>query len=160
MNDEEAERWWSEQIAATNYRSKVREARERKGLTIHQAAQLMEGNVGGSAYYDIEEHEGDLTACYSLNEAKRMCEQLDIHSRDLFCEKSSPVISIAEVIERIKKHCGENRLSIGEFEDIAGWRLESSLASPANALEEWNIDCLIDVCRELKIDWRHVIAGL
>jgi hypothetical protein len=160
MTHEEANHWRAEQVAATNYRSKLREARERKGLTIHEAAGLTHFLGGGNNYYDIEEHEGDFNYCYSLNEVKRVCEQLGIHPRDLFCDKSTPSISISEVIERIKKHCGENDLSIVEFEDIAGWRVEGCLANPANALEAWNIDCLIDVSRELKIDWRCVIAGL
>jgi DNA-binding XRE family transcriptional regulator len=160
MNDEEAEKWREAQIAATKYRSKLREARERKGLTIHEAAALMDCDVNTSGYYDIEQHERDFTYCYSLNEIKRVCEHFDIHPRDIFCDKLSPAISISEVIEKIKRHCNENKLSIVQFEDIAGWRLESCLANPARALEEWNIDCLIDVSRELNIDWRGVIAGL
>jgi hypothetical protein len=49
---------------------------------------------------------------------------------------------------------------MSEFENIAGWRVESCLKNPVNALEEWDIDCLIDVCRELQIDWRCIITGL
>ena len=116
--------------------------------------------VSRASYYDIELCEGDFTCCYTLNEIKRVCGQLDIHPRDLFCDVSSPATSIIEVIEKIKKHCAENKPAIGEFEDVVGWRLESCLANPVNALEQWNVDCLIDVSRELNIDWRGVIAGL
>ena len=156
MNNEEAEAWREKEIAATNYRSKLRDARERKGLTIHEAAQL----ISESNYYDIEEHDGDFVRCYSLGEIKNVCEKLGIHPRDLFCEKTSAVISISEVAEKIKAHCIEKKISIGEFEDIVGWKLESCLSNPATALDDWNIDCLIDVSRKLQIDWRCVIAGL
>lgn len=160
MNDEEAEAWRNKEIASTNYREKLRNARERKGLTIHEAAASMPPIVSRASYYDIELCEADFTDCYSLNVIKYVCEQLDIHPRDLFCDESFPAMSISEVIEGIKKHCAENKPSIGEFGDIVGWRLESYLANSANALEEWNIDCLIDVSRELGIDWRGVISGL
>jgi len=161
MNDAEAETWRDKEISATNYRNKLRLARERKGMSQHEAADLMAFFLGGrGAYYDIEEHEHDFTYCYSLNEIKRVCKQLDIHTRDLFCENTSVELSISEVIEIIKRHCVGTKVSISEFEDIAGWELESCLENPPKALDEWNVDCLIDVSRELKIDWRCVIAGL
>ena len=156
MNNEEAEAWREKEIAATNYRNKLQDARERKGLTIHEAAQL----ISDSNYYDIEEHDRDFTYCYSLGELTKVCEKLGIHPRDLFCDKTSVVISISKITEKIKTHCIEKKISIGEFEDIAGWKLESCLLNPATALDDWNIDCLIDVSRELQIDWKCVIAGL
>jgi transcriptional regulator with XRE-family HTH domain len=156
MNHEEAEIWRKKEIAATNYRSKLRDARERKGLTIHEAAKL----INNSNYYDIEEHDRSFTYSYSLNEITKVCEKLGIHPRDLFCDKNSVPISLSQVVEKIKTHCIEKKLSIGEFENIAGWKLESCISNPANALDDWNIDCLIDVSRELRIDWRCVIAGL
>jgi hypothetical protein len=157
MNNEEAEAWREKEIAATNYRSKLRDARVQKRLTIHEAARLI-GSIGH--YYDIEEHDHDFTSCYSLCETTEVCKILDIHPRDLFCDKTSSVISIQEVVGRIKAHCIEKKLSISEFGDIAGWKFESCLLNPARALDDWNIDCLIDVSRELQIDWRCVVAGL
>ncbi|HZQ48616.1 MAG TPA: hypothetical protein VFC07_16480, partial [Verrucomicrobiae bacterium] len=67
---------------------------ERKGLTIHEAAASMPPIVSRASYYDIELCEGDFTCCYTLNEIKRVCGQLDIHPRDLFCDVSSPATSI------------------------------------------------------------------
>lgn len=157
MNNEEAEAWRDKEIAATNYRSKLRDARERKGLTIHEAARLID-SIGH--YYDIEEHEHDFTGCYSLNQITEVCKILGIHPRDLFCDKIPASTLISEVVDRIKTHCTEKRISIGEFEEIAGWRVENCLTNPAKALEEWGVDCLMDVCRELNIDWHCVIAGL
>ena len=156
MNDDEAEAWRKKEITATNYRSKLRDARERKGLTIHEAADLI-GLIGH--YYDIEEHERDFTR-YSLIEITEVCKILSIHPRDLFCDKATAPISISEVIDKIKTHCAEKRISTAEFEDIAGWRIANCLTNPAKALEEWGVDCLIDICRELNTDWHCVIAGL
>ena len=161
MNHEEAEAWRKREIAATNYRSKLRDARERKGLAKHEAAQLISTIVGSdSNYYDIEEHDRSFTYSYSLDEITKVCKKLGIHPRDLFCDKKYAAILISEVAERIKTHCVEKKISIGEFEAIAGWKLESCLSNSTNALDDWNIDCLIDVSRELQIDWRCVITGL
>ena len=157
MNDNEAEAWREKEIAATNYRSKLRDARERKGLTILEAAQLI-NSIGD--YYDIEEHDRDFTGCYSLNEITKVCETLGIHPRNLFCDKTADVIPLSQVIERIKAQCIEKKISISEFESIAGWQIENCISNPAIALVDWNIDCLVDICRYLNIDWRCVIAGL
>jgi DNA-binding XRE family transcriptional regulator len=160
MSDQGAEDWWAKEIAATGYRNKLRQARERRGLTQHQAAATIDYPFGDSAYYDIENCDYDLTSCYCLNEIKRICEFLGIHPKDLFCDETTLPIPISEVVEKIKTHCTQLKLSIDAFEDIAGWKLESCYADPSNALKEWNVDCLIDVSRELGIDWRRVIAGL
>jgi tRNA(Ile)-lysidine synthase TilS/MesJ len=78
----------------------------------------------------------------------------------LFCDKTSPELTIEEVIAKIKEHCAKNKISINQFEDIAGWRVESCLSNPKAALEEWNFDCLKNICRELGIDWQQVISNL
>jgi transcriptional regulator with XRE-family HTH domain len=145
-----------------DYREKLRQARERKGWSIHEAATHVADNsiTSRENYYDIEQHEGDLTSCCSLNEITRISKLLDVHPRDLFCDEKRAAVSIKDVIEKIKGQCVEKKMSINEFEDIAGWRVESCLSNPAKALDEWNIDCLIDVSHELNIDWRCVIAGL
>jgi hypothetical protein len=160
MNDQEAEDWRKKEIAATCYRNKLRQARERKGLTLHEAAESPDNPFRGSAYYDIEGSDAELAWCYSLNELKRICEFLRIHPRDLFCEETTLPIHISEVVEKIKTHCAQLKLSIGTLGDIVGWSLENFYADPAKALEEWNVDCLIDISREVGIDWRRVIAGL
>jgi hypothetical protein len=146
----------------SDYREKLKQARERKGWSIHEAAtQVAANSVASRAnYYDIEQCEGDLTGCYSLDEILRIGKLPEIHPHDLFGDEITAVISISDVIEKIQRHCAERKITINEFEDIAGWRVESCLTNPTKALDEWNIDCLIDVSCELNIDWRCVIAGL
>jgi hypothetical protein len=144
------------------FRERLSKARERKGWSIDEAATRIAANsiINRASYYDAELCEGDLTGCCSLNQILGICKLLDIHPRDLFCEGKTAATSISEVAARINAHCIEKKISIGEFEDILGWRVESCLTNPAKAIEEWNIDCLVDVCRELNINWRGVISGL
>lgn len=157
MSDEEPEPASQAQIRETNYRQKLIQARERKGLSEHEAATLMDFDVG---YYDIESCDGDLTRCYSLKEILAICRKLGIHPRDLFCDSVFPIVPIADVIRDIEQHCQNDGLSISEFENIAGWSVEGCLEDPTKALDQWNVDCLIDVCNELKIEWRSVIESL
>ncbi len=147
---------------ASDYKEKLRQARERKGWSIHEAAtQVADNSITSRAnYYDIEQCEGDLTGCCSLNEVSRISKLLNVRPSDLFCDEKPVAISISDVVKNIQKHCAEKKIPINEFEDIVGWRVEGSLTNPAKALNEWNIDCLMNVCRELNIDWRSVIAGL
>jgi len=138
------------------FRERLSKARERKGWSIDETATRVAANliINRASYYDAELCEGELTGCCSLNHILGICKLLDVHPRDLFCDRKPAATSISEVVARIKAHCNEKKISIGEFEEIAGWQVESCLTNPTNALEEWNIDCLVDVCRELNIDWR------
>ena len=95
-----------------------------------------------------------------MNEISRISKLLDVHPRDLLCDEKPVAISISDVVKNIQKHCTEKKIPINKFEDIVGWRVEGCLTNPTKALNEWNIDCLMDVSRELNIDWRCVIAGL
>jgi len=144
------------------YKDKLSQARERTGWSIHEAAtQVADNSITSRAnYYDIEQCEGDLTGCCSLNEVSRISKLLEVHPRDLFCNEKPVAISISDMIKNMQKHCAERKIPIYEFEDIVGWRVEGCLTNPVKALNEWNIDCLMGVCRELNIDWRCVIAGL
>jgi len=110
MSDEEAEVWRQQSIGTTNYRVKLREARERKGWSIHETAAQMESSLGSKAgYYDIEDCDRDFTSCYSLNEIFEISKILDIHPRDLFCNEAYASISISDVVERIKEYCAERK---------------------------------------------------
>ncbi len=150
-----------QRIAATNYRDKLRKARERKNWSEHEAAAQMESVVENRAsYHDIEAFDDELTYCYSLNQIVEICKILDIHPRDLFCDDRMAGFSISDVAQKIKAFCSRKKISVAEFENIVGWEVESCLRNAANALEQWNIDCLIDVTRELGIDWHEVVAGL
>jgi len=145
-----------------NYEEKLTQARERKGWPIHEAAWQAEsaGIMTRNNYYDIEQCEGALTENCSLAQLVRICNLLDIHPRDLFCEEPVPPLPVETVVQAIKDHCAEKKITVAGFEDTVGWLVESCLDDPRNALREWNVDCLKDLCGELGIDWKRVITGL
>jgi DNA-binding XRE family transcriptional regulator len=144
-----------------NYREKLERAREKKGWSLDDAATHMSAaGITRNNYYDIEQYDDEITMCCSLNEISRICNLLNIHPRDLFCDEILSKLTIEEVVAKIKEHCAKNKISVSQFEDAAGWRVESCLSNPKVALEEWNLDCLKGICRELQINWQQVISGL
>jgi hypothetical protein len=78
----------------------------------------------------------------------------------LFCDEIFSQLTIEEVVAKIKEHCAKNKIPVSQFEDAAGWCVESCLSNSNKALEEWNLDCLKDICQELQISWQQVISSL
>ncbi|HVU08365.1 MAG TPA: helix-turn-helix transcriptional regulator [Verrucomicrobiae bacterium] len=100
-----------------NYREKLKQAREKKGWSIHDAAIQVEiaGITNRDSYYDIEQHDSEITSTCSLNEILQICNLLEIRPRDLFCDETVSTFTIEEVIEKIKEHCVKNKISIAQF---------------------------------------------
>lgn len=140
----------------------MKQAREKKGWSIDEAATQMElaSITNRESYYDLEDHDGELTCCYSLNEISRICNLLEVPPKNLLCDKSFPQLKIEELVEKIKEFCDKNKISITQFEDMVGWRVETCLQNPRAALDEWNLDCLKAVSQKLGIDWQSVVCGL
>ena len=42
----------------------------------------------------------------------------------------------------------------------AGWYVAESLTAPQKFLQDYTIDGIQDICRELEVDWKRVIIGL
>jgi DNA-binding Xre family transcriptional regulator len=109
-------------------------------------------------YYDLESSD-DLRMAISLSELNRICVGLGVSPSQLLeagTESVKPAVDIAGVLQMIRKHCEEYGMTIEEFEDRAGWTIRQHLSSPERAFEEWNMDCLKDVCSMVGIDWRAV----
>lgn len=65
-------------------------------------------------------------------------------------------LSFIELSVRIKRHIDSQTLTVAEFEEKVGWAVESALSNPD---EFWRVtlQCLIDICAELQIDWLTVV---
>ena len=148
--------------SVSQHLSRLRAARAVKGLSEHEVAALM--GISSACYYDIEACWDELIHVCRLKDISNLCRILGLPARDLFRDYavnlSAPMISFGEVLGRVTEHCRLRRMSIGEFEDVAGWRLSECLADPKKAVEDWCVDCLRDICREIGIDWFQVVAGL
>jgi hypothetical protein len=140
---------------------RFREARERRGLETHDLA--FDSGVGASdlEVFDIENFEGELTACYSPMDVQKFCRVLCIRPVELFADSiaESPVTA-GELVQRIHAECRSRDVTLEQLEDAVGWRLSACIEPPERLLEDMTVDGLQWLCRELRIDWRRVFLSL
>src|SRR5579871_3943648 len=134
-------------------RIRLKRFREDAGKTPQELAVFLHDSV--PAYYDLEDHNGDLYKTVSLGELEAICSAIGIRSHRLFADEaaSEPSISPQDLISRVKSHLGETVVTVGEFEDRVGYFedrvgyvIGSSLKDVSEVMD-WNVDCLRSVCR-------------
>lgn len=135
---------------------RFREARERLGLSPPEVAAL--SGVVDADVWEIEGLENDLTLCYSPNQIRQFCRVLGIRPIELFGEEiTEPALSGDGLVRLIHQECHSRGITLGQFEDIVGWRLSSSMEPTEKLFEDMTVDGLQWLCRELRIDWRRVL---
>ena len=137
---------------------RFREARERAGLSHDDAASGM--GISGPCVWDIETHDDEIRSCYSVAEVQRFCGVLGIHPSELFGFESpvSPLTAVS-LATLIREHCRSRRLTPEQFEAAAGWLVARNLDDPARFRDDYPIDGIIDICRELGVDWQRFIES-
>jgi hypothetical protein len=63
-------------------------------------------------------------------------------------------------VKHIHTECATRGVTLGQFEDIVGWRLSACIAPPEKLFVDMTVDGLQWLCRELRIDWRRVFLSL
>jgi hypothetical protein len=146
-------------MMATAPHTRFREARERAGLSIDEVA--TRSGISDLSVWDLEQFEGDLTACYSPKEVQLLCKAIGISPIELFGDGISEApVAADELIRRIHEECDLRGITLEQFEDAVGWRLSKCMQPPDLLLADMSIDGLQWLCRELKIDWRRVLLSL
>ena len=140
-----------------NWRKRIKEARQKSGLTHKTVAEL--AGITRESYYDIEGCDEDLVFAYSLSVFFKLIEILGSNLEEF--EELHVVKSKPSDVGEIRTNPFESKLSslvnISELEDIVGYELEESLRNPSKALNDWNIDCLKAVCRELGMNHMEIL---
>jgi hypothetical protein len=137
---------------------RFREARERLGLSPDELA--AQSGFSASGVWDIEAREGDLTCCYSPNDVRKFCRVLGIRPVELFAaEISEPAVSASELVRLIRDECRSRGVTLEQFEDAVGWRLNACIEPPERLLDDITVDGLQWLCRELHIDWHRVFLS-
>jgi transcriptional regulator with XRE-family HTH domain len=138
--------------------TRFREYRERAGLSHDEAASMM--GISGPCVWDIETHEEEIGSCYSVADVQRFCGVLGIQPRELFgFEAASPSLSAHEIAVLIREHCRSRGITAAQFEDAAGWSVAKSLDEPERFRHDYPIDGIMDICRELGVDWKRFIES-
>lgn len=132
----------------------IREARERLGLSLDEAA----ASVGISMphFRDLEEDEDELFMTMSFSEITRLCRLLQLSPRHLLASEPSSVLRQPQELRHlILSYNRRNHISVDEFEEQAGWKVQpflTVLTDPQHQFQEWNVDCLRDICSVLGVD--------
>jgi transcriptional regulator with XRE-family HTH domain len=138
---------------------RLKAARQRAGLTEEEVAQR--AGLSLPSYWDLEAHDDEAFMCLSIRELLSLARVLAVSPRDVLADEGvhsrAGLIPIAAVAERIQAFLTTNGETAGEFGNRVGWDVGSVLESPARAFDEWNLDCLQDVCRAVGLDWLTVV---
>ena len=116
--------------------------------------------ISGPCIWDIEAHDDEISSCYSVADVHRFCGVLGIRPRELFgFGAASPSLLADELAALIGEHCRSHGITTAQFEDAAGWSVAKSLDDPERFRHDYPIDGLMDICRELGVDWKRFIES-
>jgi pyridoxal phosphate enzyme (YggS family) len=141
---------------------RFRQFREKKHLLVDDILQNCDvTGFSTSAIYDLEQCEGDVEDCYSGVQVAKFCRVLGVRAVDLFApEFAEAPISVETVVDLIRNECATRKMTVEQFEDVVGWSLAGYLNEPQKLLADMTIAGLQWLCRELRIDWKRVLAAL
>jgi len=129
-------------------------ARERVGLTLDGIAALL--GIAKSEYWDIEFHDDEAFLCFSVVELRKIAtilgEPLEALLFGSDFDAPTTRISFAAIAERLRALAATEGLTIEELGHRVGWELEPVMSDP-QALGEFNLIGLSDVCHAIGVDW-------
>lgn len=132
--------------------------REAAGKSREEMASVMD--ISLPAYWDLESYDDEVKECISLTQLVKMGRAFKVSPRDVFSGHTNESVvgelSFGELSERIKTFIGEHAITIPEFEEKVGWAIEEALKKP-DQFEEVNLQCLIDICDELQLEWLSIV---
>jgi len=133
-------------------RVRLKEAREAAGKSPSELAHFVGDSK--SAYYDLENHNGELYRNISLGELSGLCDALGLKSRELFSSQPGGAhpIGLDRLCSLVTAYLARTGFNVSEFEERVGFVIEPALNDHTKALD-WNVDCLWFVCNEIGTDW-------
>ena len=133
-------------------RHRLKAIREQSGkLPAEIAAQA---EISLASYCDCEQGD-DLKDVISLRELQKICSALGIQPVELFSNQrpeTTGSISFDEIVSGIKAFLEREKISLPEFEDMFGFRMEAVLRD-SSEIWEWSVDWLQQVSKTIGIDW-------
>jgi hypothetical protein len=143
-----------------NYGKRLREAREGLGKTIGEMAVLL--GLSWESYRDLEMFDEEIIYTLSLQELITLSKALGIDLVEFFsngASKPAESVSLDTLAEKIKEYLTAHNLTVAEFEEAVGWEVANCLTEPSQFMN-FNVDGLMDVSRQLGVDWRAVLKDL
>ena len=138
-------------------RTRLKEAREARG--IHPSELALYVYNSQSAYYDLENCDGEIFMNLELHELDRLTAALGKRPIDLFASRPTEhVITPEDLCRRIKVYLAEKQMPVNAFEEAVTWEIGPGLADSSEILN-WNIDCLRCVCSEIGVNWLEALPA-
>lgn len=128
-------------------------ARKRLGLTYVQVAEQV--GITPASYQDAEDQDDETFTNLSIADIVRLGQVLSLSPGELLFGASRPEkqeVTFAEVADRLRERHAASGLSIEKFGEKIGWEVGGVFSRP-EALWEFNLVGLRDVCRGVGVDW-------
>ena len=133
---------------------RVRELRERTGKSIEEMASLLD--MSRMSYFDIEFHDDELESVPSLKQVRQLAQYLGVSAAELVTGSTTDVnerIRWHDLVARTLDYRRTNGITEDAFEDLVGWKLDDFFASEDAMLDNYPVDFLQVLCKELQISW-------
>jgi len=137
---------------------RIREARERLGLSPHAVAQG--AGLNYDWYFDVEHDDGEVTSNLSLDSLIAIAAALWLTPLGILEGPDFPQpaerVSLAELAELAMRRMEETELPLEAFSERVGWEMAPVFADP-ESIRGYTVDALRDICREVGVDWHAAI---
>jgi hypothetical protein len=136
---------------------RLQKLRERVGFSVEELAARMDISP-----FHVELADADFTCEYSPADVQRFCHVLQASPLELFgVEPEAPPLTPGDLAALIRERCSSRGITVEQFEDASGWYVAKSLDDPQRFLgEDYSMDGIQDICRELGVDWRRFLLSL
>ena len=133
---------------------RVRELRERTGKSVEDMASLLD--MSRMSYFDIEFHDDELESVPSLRQVRQLAEYLGVSAAELVTGSTTDAnerIRWHDLVARTLDYRRTPGITEDAFEDLVGWKLDDFFASEGAMLDNYPVDFLQVLCKELQIPW-------
>jgi transcriptional regulator with XRE-family HTH domain len=141
----------------TQYAKRISELRKITGRTQNQMASLLE--MSDMSFFDLESHDDEIIrAAHPLKTIRALADSLGVTVYDLLKEddlqlSSFKPIPYSELVKLVERNIVEQGLSIEQYEDKIGWHLTAFFQSENLFLNDYTIEFLGELAKQLKLDW-------
>ena len=140
---------------------RIRLARTALGIEPGVAAARLGLNF--ESYADLEWFDDEAFTTLSLTEVLSLADMLHVSVAELLTTADNTPrtdsVSMAGLMKTVQTRIQEEEMTIESFGDRIGWDIASAIADPSSAWNDWNVDCLIEVCNAVGVDWLAILSS-
>ena len=143
-----------------DYARRLRDAREIAGKSIDEMAALL--GISWESYNELEEDDEEITDSVSLRQLVTLSKALNFDLPEFFSSDrlaKADSVSLEVLARKISEYIVTHKLSVDDFEEMAGWEVATCLTNPSRFMN-FNLVGLMEVCEVVGVDWRAVLARL